>query len=242
MSEIIDFEMTLGDFVAQHPRTRKVFDKFSLDYCCGGKQDIKTAAGDKKIDLDELRTALEASLKETKDEKEEKEKVWISESLTNIVDYILARYHAFMWKELSTIDQLMAKIVLVHARRHGEFLNSLSNIYSDLKDDLEKHLRDEETLLFPFIKQLDQAMENEIQPEEFSKFIKILRTLYKEHDDAGAALSDIRNLTSNYVLPDDVCLSFEALYEHLQAIEDNLHEHIHLENTILFPRVEKLVD
>lgn len=240
MQEKINFDTTLGDFVAQYPKTRKVFEKFGLDYCCGGKQDIKTAAKEKDIQLNELILALETAINEAKEK--DVEKIWINEPLNDIVHHIVSTHHAFMYKELPYVDQLLDKIVIVHGPKHGDFLNCLNSTYKILKESLEHHLSDEETLLFPYIKELEEERNKGVANKYTENFQKIIDILYTEHDEAGAALSSIRELTSNYVLPDDACASFEALYEHLQAIEDDLHEHVHLENTVLFPRITALMN
>lgn len=237
MPKDINFNTSLGDFVALYPRTRKVFEEFGLDYCCGGKEDIKRAAKKQKIDINELISLLEKTI--NKASEQTVEKIWINESLTDIINHIQSKHHRFMWKELPHVDELLDKIVRVHGEKHGDFLNDLNNIYKNLKKNLEKHLEDEENLLFPYVKELEISIKK--SDNDKKNFKDILKILYEEHDEAGEALSRIRSLTSNYILPEDACASFEALYENLQAMEDDLHEHVHLENTVLFPRIEKLI-
>lgn len=239
MSENINFDTTLGNFVAMYPKTRKVFERFGFDYCCGGNVGIKEAANNKGVDISELMTALETAINETREEDEVK--IWINEPLTDIVDHIMTKHHTFMWKELPITDALLDRVVRAHSAKHGEFLVSLQKIYKELKADLEHHLKDEEDILFPFIKKFEATINEGSSYKDSARFKEIVDTLCKEHDDAGAALSQMRSLTSNYVLPSDVCASFESLYENLQAIEDDLHEHVHLENTVLFPRVKELI-
>lgn len=238
MNEKINIDTSLGEFVASYPKTRKVFEKFGLDYCCGGKQNIISAAIEKNVSLDDLSLALETAVNELK--VNDDGKIWMNESLSNIVDHIVLKHHSFLRNELQYTDKLLEKVVIAHGPKHGTFLNSLKDTYNVFRNNLEQHLNDEETLLFPYIKQLETSVKKEGPYKDLTDFVEILNVLYKEHDEAGAALSKIRNMTSNYVLPDDACLSFESLYEHLEAIEDDLHEHIHLENTVLFPKVEKL--
>lgn len=237
MQEKINIDTTLGNFVAKYPIGRKVFDRFGLDYCCGGKQDIKAAAEEKNIEINELISNLETAIEAT-DEKNI-EKTWLNEPLSNLVEHIMLKHHAFLRKELPYVDKLLEKVVMVHGPNHRSFLYMLSDTFQELKKDLEKHLDDEETLLFPNVKEIENtAKKSEEQKETFNKIVELL---YVDHDDAGEALRHIRNLTENYTLPADACASFEALYQALQDIEDNLHAHIHLENTILFPGLEKLL-
>lgn len=240
MKKQIDINTTLGDFVAYYPKSRKVFEKLGFDYCCGGKQDIKSAAKDKKVKLKKLMSALEIAINETLEKIEEK--IWINEPLNDVIDHILSTHHAFTHKELPYISKLMDKVTFAHAEKHGDFLNWLNSIYQNFKDNLEEHLNIEENTLFPYIKELEASKTSKKPNIETDKFKKIIDLLSAEHDVAGEALSEMRELTSDYVLPLDACKSFEELYEHLQAIEDDLHKHIHLENTVLFPRLVVLIN
>lgn len=232
----INIDTSLGDFVAKFPRTRKVFDKFGLDYCCGGKRKITEAAAQNKIDVNELTLKLQDAINES-DEKTI-EKTWINEPLEKVVDHIMSKHHSYLKKELPYVGQLLEKVVMVHGPKHRDFLYALNDTFSELKAELENHLEDEETLLFPHIREMESSEKNEERKEKFNR---IVEKLYSEHDGAGEALSRMRSLTENYSLPTGACASFEALYENLQAIEDNLHEHVHLENSVLFPKLESLL-
>lgn len=240
MKEKINIDTTLGDFVAYYPKTRKVFEKLGFDYCCGGKQDLKKAAKDKKVQLKELIIALEAAINETPEKNEEK--IWINEPLNDVINHILSTHHAYMHKELPYISKLMDKVTIAHSERHGDFLNWLNSLYQTFKDNLEEHLSIEENLLFPYIKEQEASTNKKKASIETKKFKKIINLLSAEHDVTGDTLYEIRELTSDYKLPLDACKSFEELYEHLQAIEEDLHKHIHLENTILFPRIIVLIN
>lgn len=233
MPEKIDIDTTLGNFVACYPRTRKVFDQFRMDYCCGGKRPIKEAATENNINISELTQKLEEAINES-DEKTI-EKIWKNEPLDKVVDHIMSKHHSYLQRELPHVEQLLEKVVMVHGPKYREFLYTLNDTFKELKADLEKHLEDEETLLFPNIKEIESVQKNEERKEKFNR---IVEKLYTEHDTAGDALSRMRSITENYTLPKDACASFESLYENLQAVEDNLHEHVHLENTVLFPKLE----
>lgn len=240
MKQKINIDTTLGDFVASYPKSRKVFEKLGFDYCCGGKQDIKSAARDKKVNLKELISALEKSINETPEKIEEK--IWINEPLSDVIDHILSTHHAFMHTELPYISKLMDKVTIAHSEKHGDFLNWLNSYYQNFRDNLEEHLSLEENTLFPYIKELESSKKSKKPKIETEKFKKIIDLLSSEHDVTGDALSEMRELTTDYALPLDACKSFEELYEHLQAVEEDLHKHVHLENTILFPRVVVLIN
>lgn len=240
MQEKIDLNSKLGDIVAKHPETRKVFEEFDLDYCCSGNDSIKNAIEGTQIDANILIKKLEEAINEPPEKEEEK--IWINEPLKDIVNHILSTHHAFLRKELPYTYKLLDKVVMVHGPKHGHFLNRLNDIYTNLQESLEQHLNEEENTLFPYIKELEDTTKQEKTDKDFEKFQKIIEILYSEHEEAGEALREIRNLTSNYTLPSDACESFKALYENLQDIESDLHTHVHLENSVLFPRVKKLLE
>lgn len=239
MQEKININTTLGDFVACYPKSRKVFEKLGFDYCCGGKQNIKSAAKDKKVKLKDLMSELKDAINKIPEKNEEK--IWINEPLNAVIEHILSTHHSFMHKELPYISKLMDKVTVAHAEKHGDFLNWLNSIYQNFKDNLEEHLNMEETVLFPYIKELEASTKSKKPKIETEKFKKIIDLLSAEHETTGDALVEMRELTSDYSLPLDACESFKELYERMQAVEDDLHKHIHLENTILFPRVVVLI-
>lgn len=240
MKQKINVDTTLGDFVASYPKSRKVFERLGFDYCCGGKQDIKSAAKDKKVNLKDLISELEDAINKTSERREEK--IWINESLSDVIDHILSTHHAFMHTELPYISKLMDKVTAAHSEKHCEFLNWLNSYYQNFRDNLEEHLSLEENTLFPYIKELEASAKSKKPKIKTEKFKKIIDLLSAEHETTGDALLEMRELTSDYFLPLDACKSFEELYEHLQAIEDDLHKHVHLENTILFPRIVVLIN
>lgn len=240
MNDDMNFDISLGDFVALYPKSRKVFDKFDLDYCCGGKDTIKNASAIKNIDFENLTNQLKSAMSESSDDVDEK--ILVDVSLTDVVNHILSNHHDFLWKELPYVEKLLDKVSVVHAEHHGEFLVPLNSVFKNLKESLEKHLRDEETTLFPFIKEVESLKNEENVYFDAKKIKEIIEKLEQEHDEAGDALSEMRKLTSNYTLPSDACASFSSLYEHLLAIEDNLHQHVHLENSVLFPRAIDLIN
>lgn len=240
MPEKININTTIGDFVAMYPQTRKIFDRFDLDYCCGGKKEIKAAAEEKEVNLNELVTELEQNISSV--EEKEQEKIWINSSLSEIIDHIVSKHHGFLKKALPDTYKLLERVVRVHGPKHGNFLNKLNDIYSQLKEKLEEHLNDEEKVLFPYIKELESGAKQKSISRDKESLNTVIEILCSEHDEAGNALREMRNITSNYILPHDACESFKALYDNLQEIEDDLHEHVHLENTVLFPKVQALLN
>jgi regulator of cell morphogenesis and NO signaling len=63
-----------------------------------------------------------------------------------------------------------------------------------------------------------------------------LDKLESEHANAGAALAQFKELTDTYTPPDWACNTFRALYDGLAQLEKNMHQHVHKENNVLFPK------
>jgi regulator of cell morphogenesis and NO signaling len=229
-------EQTVRELVVQHPQLRSQLEKLGIDYCCGGLRPLSAAvqaAGLKwRTVEDKLKQAWSSA------QKEEPATDWNAATLTVLADHILDKHHAFTKEELLRLDGLLQKVQRAHDEKHGELLNQLRQLFDGLAEELSAHLLKEEQILFPAIKGIDAFMSGTgPRPVVHCGTIENpIRQMMLEHDHAGNVLVDIRKLTGNYRLPADGCRTFAALYDGLQALEADLHEHIHLENNILFPK------
>ena len=233
---VIHQDMTVGELVVQYPQMRLHLEKMGIDYCCGGKLPLSAAAKQAGVEWPILRAALKDVL--TSEPKGRDNTDWNSVSLSVLVDHIVDTHHAFLKEQLPRLDQLGARVEKAHAAEHGEMLSHLRRVYGLLRNELEPHLMKEEQILFPTIKGIDAFMTG-TGPRPVvhcGSVANPIAQMEHEHDTAGSALVDLRQVTANYQLPPDACQSFAALYDGLQALEADLHEHIHLENNILFPK------
>lgn len=228
-------EQTVGDLVVQFPQLRQTLEKLGIDYCCGGKKPLAEAAEGAGLQWEVVEATLTEALTaqpqaDTRD--------WNAAPLSELADHILDTHHAFMWEQLPRLDGLLAKVEKAHGEHHGEMLAQLRRRYSALRSELEAHLTKEEQILFPLIKQTEACVNGDgARPvSHCGSVANPIRQMELEHDDAGNELAAMRKLTDNYELPPDACQTFAALYEGLAAMEGDLHEHIHLENNILFPK------
>lgn len=142
---------------------------------------------------------------------------------------------------MARLDPLFGKVVSVHGQNHPELLRA-NELFRSLSADLMTHLFKEEQILFPHIRNLDRAAVPKL-PAPFAPFETVnnpVRMMMKEHDVAGGFLRELRKVTNDYALPSDVCISFQTFYQALEGLEADLHQHIHLENNILFPRAIEL--
>ena len=236
MLSILNEKMRVGDVVTKYPNTRPVLEKLGIDYCCGGDRDLKSAATDKGVEINRLLESLSQTLEAGVSG--EGEKNWSAAPLTELVDYIERRHHLFMKEQLLRLQALFETVLKAHSERHGNMLSALRETFGSLRGEIEEHLMKEEQILFPSIRQIDAYVHGAGDKPVIhcGSVQNPIRQMEHEHDNAGAALKRMRALTSGYSLPDDACNTFGSLYDGLQAVENDLHTHIHLENNILFPR------
>ena len=152
-------------------------------------------------------------------------------------DHIEATHHALLRQELPRLKGLIDKVAAAHGDSHPE-LGELRQVFAALQAELEPHMFKEEQILFPAIRQLEQAAQQPNFP--FGTVANPIRMMEHEHDTAGSALAKIRELTHHFQPPDDACNTYRVMLEALHALEQDMHQHIHKENNILFPRSQQL--
>ncbi len=224
---------TLADLAATSLNAVRILERHGLDYCCGGKQPFDQACAAKGLRAEEVLSEIERA-KVSGDAGRD----WQTAPLGELAHHILTTHHEYLKLELPALGKRMDKVHAVHGPKDPQTLNRMAEVYAGLREELEMHLHKEEVILFPFIEQYGRA-EAQGQPMPFVPFGSIanpIAVMEREHVSAGDALSELRNLTNNYELPPFACSTVQALYQGLQALEADLHVHIHLENNILFPR------
>jgi regulator of cell morphogenesis and NO signaling len=232
---VITQEKTVGEVVAQVPGAARVFEKYQIDYCCGGKHPVGSACRERGIALQTLAQELEhvATPKNERDVID-----WNTASLRDLIGHILLRHHAYLRSEFPRIGDLFAKVVSAHSERQP-VLFLVRDIFKVLRDELESHMMKEELILFPAIGKLEAASVAGVRAPMCSIEQPIAR-MEHEHEMAGRAIAEMRHLTGDYAIPQEACNAYRALFAALMKLETDLHRHIHLENNILFPRAAQL--
>lgn len=226
-------QQTIGEIVAQDFRTAGVFKRFGIDFCCGGKRPLQEACEEKGIDTAAVEQAL-AMLQQQSSALQTSYQDWSADFLA---DYIVNRHHAYVRKAIPEITAFAEKVARVHGKRHPETLEIFYN-WKALATELDSHLLKEENILFPYIKRLANNQENSTPP--FGTVENPIRMMESEHEDAGELMRNIRTLSSDFTPPEDACTTYRVLFSFLAEFETDLHEHIHLENNILFPKAVRL--
>ncbi len=227
---------TVREFAVEVPQAVRVFEKLGIDYCCGGGKSLADACASSKLSVDEVLRSLEQD-----DTLFAASSDWNQASLSDLADHIVAKHHGYVKQELPRLEQLLAKVAGKHGDNHPE-LRKVKSVFARLSDELTSHMMKEENILFPYVKELERAAKESgrLRPPMFGTVRNPIHMMEIEHDAAGDCLRQLRELSSDYSVPEDGCFSFRTLYQGLAEFEADLHTHIHLENNILFPRAIEL--
>ncbi len=225
---------TLGEIATKDLRKAQVFKKYGLDFCCGGKKTVKQACAEKGLDVTKVEQELQNADKTSSTARPLPFNDW---SLDFLADYIVNTHHSYVRNTIPDLSNFAAKVARVHGTRHPELLE-INNLTQLVCSELSSHMVKEEKVLFPAIKNLVAAKNNNTSPDAASTAVinGAINTMEEEHETVGNALEKIRQLSMNYALPSDACASYSFLYKTLEEFEDDLHTHVHLENNILFPK------
>ena len=229
---------TVGDIAAKDLRKAEVFKKYGIDFCCGGKKTLKQACAEANVDIALVEAELEQAQATEKKGFHFDFNRWEPDFLA---DYIYNEHHIYYYEEGPVIHDLAEKV----AARHGGHLPELNIIFSlfrQLEEELNEHFMKEEQVLFPFIKALAKAKKTGDFSELYSlpSISQPVEVMENDHEAAGEILTSIRKAANDYKIPEGACQSFQLLYKKLQDFEADLHQHVHLENNILFPKALKL--
>jgi regulator of cell morphogenesis and NO signaling len=234
---ITQFGETVGEIAAKSLHKAEVLKKYGIDFCCGGKRTLKQVCEEQDINIHAIETDLNKPINESIQSVNDFNG-WNADFLA---DYIYNQHHLYYYRQAPVIKELMIKVA-GHHEAHYSYLAGLSLLFSTLQNELDTHFAHEEKTVFPLIKALvlaEQTTNTEAIKETFS--VKdAISLMESDHEAAGGILEAMNQLTSEYVPPDDACNNFILLYKKLQALEADLHQHIHLENNILFPKALRL--
>jgi len=217
----------IGEIVTNDFRAAEIFKNAGIDFCCGGNQSLEQACNEKNIDAAELEAEL-AKLENTTVNALHNFNEW---SLDFLSDYIVNTHHKTVRKLLPQLLAYTQKIEQVHGAHHPELVE-IAGLFSQINDELLQHLRNEEEVLFPAIKELLRTNSAEAKATVISEITRMTG----EHEFAGGAMDKINVLSDNYSVPADGCNTYKVAYKLLEQFEDDLHIHVHLENNILYPK------
>jgi len=230
---MINSQTTVREVALQLPESTRLFERLKIDYCCGGNQPLAQACASAGVDIENVMEMLTEATQSTAPD----EDGFQNASLPELISHILDTHHVFTKSEMERLQLLADKVLAAHGGNHPELVH-LNELFTRLCADLKPHMFKEEQILFPYIVALTEAA-GQKRAAPFAPFGTVknpIRMMMMEHDTAGEILRELRALTGDYKAPADACISYKTLYQALENFEKDLHQHIHLENNILFPK------
>lgn len=235
MNTVINVNQTVGEIVAMLPKASEIFKQYKIDFCCGGDRKLSSAVKEQNLDEGEvLRKLNETFLENSKAGTGGKS--FTEMSLRELTQYIEDTHHVYVRKVLPELGELTVKIMKVHGQKHA-VLFRVHKLFSTLRAELEQHLIMEEEVVFPLIAEYDKTS----SAQSFEKAKQVIRQTEDEHEAAGNILKELRKITEDYSVPEDGCSTYYLTFKTLEELEADLFQHIHLENNILFKKMEGLM-
>lgn len=230
----VDTTQTVAEIARLHSAATTVFDALGIDSCSMGDTALAEVCKKKNISLNLVLSDLSSTLITRPTETDGH---WMTCSLAELSAYIVAQHHKYAKRELPRLTALAVKVQSRQGQAHPE-LSKISELIDALSCDMTIHMLKEEQVLFPRLKVIEECAQARIAPPPafFGALINPIRHMMSDHDDTSELLKAIRALANNYNPPEGACGSYQALYGGLEAMEQDTHQHIHLENDILFPR------
>lgn len=228
----LSLDTPVADLVTDRPARARIFERLGIDYCCGGDQSLAEAAQKNDLDPETVVQMLDAATDasapvDTTD--------WREAPLGDLIDHIVDTHHDYLRRELPRLEDLLMQVTQAHGA-DVSWLDPTLEVFQTLKLDLETHMVSEEERVFPSIRALEAngpAETAELDEDGVEKMIR-------EHDDSGAALDRLRDLTNDFTPPENACPKFRAAMDGLHELETDMHQHVHKENNVLFPRARSL--
>ena len=223
---------TVRDIALKQPSAIRVFEQYGIDYCCGGRKPLAVACAEQDVEVGSVLAALSAAEQSALAAQD-----WSKESLESLTEHIISTHHAYVKKELPRLNTLAEKVIERHGSKHPE-LPAIQAALATLDQELTQHLAKEEMILFPYISKLERALAGGSEKPHgcFGTVANPIAMMTQEHEAAGTLLAEIQQLSNHFTPPPDACPTYQAFFDGLKEFEQDLHQHIHLENNILFPR------
>ena len=224
---------TLGEIVSRDFRASMILDRYGLDYCCGGTRSLADGCAQRGVDLKRVMSELESLDPAERDVPDD--------DPAALVDHIVARHHTYIRTTAPLIQRHLAKVVEKHGLNHPE-VGVIAAQFDTVADQLRLHMLKEEQVLFPYIKALANAVKHgtPAPPDMFGTVQNPIRMMEVEHQAAGEGMADIRELSHEYHAPSEACSTYRLVFQELAAFEQDLHQHVYLENHVLFPNAVEL--
>ena len=230
-------ETQVKEIAVASPGATRILEQAGVDYCCGGDKSLHDACAHAGVSTEEIM----ARLQENRAEVGPADADWVSAPLSELTEHIREKHHRYVRESIPRVRKLLERVKAKHGANHPE-IQDIERLFLQVGREMIAHMQKEEHVLFPYIEALERAANGTeaIEPPFFQTVRNPVHAMMQEHDAAGALVKQIRTASSAYTPPAGACMSYQALYRELHEFEADLHQHVHLENNILFPRAVEL--
>ena len=224
---------TVKEIAVSSPAAARVLEKAGVDYCCGGGKSLGDACVQAGVSTEDILARLSAGSEPARPEDAD----WVSATQAELTEHIREKHHGYVREAIPRVCTLLGKVKEKHGANHPE-IAAIEGLFLQMGQEMIAHMQKEEIILFPYIERLELWRRGGANLERpfFQTVKNPIQMMMNEHDAAGDLARQIRNASSEYAAPADACPSYQRLYGELREFEADLHQHVHLENNILFPR------
>jgi regulator of cell morphogenesis and NO signaling len=225
------------DIALSNPGARQILESAGVDYCCGGAKSLHEACMHSDVPAEEILKRLS----ENSEQVSPGESTWVSAPLADLTRHICEKHHQYVREAIPRVRALLEKVKAKHGENHPEIAD-IQMLFIEVGREMIMHMQKEEQILFPYIDAVERSVREKktLEPPFFGTVRNPIQAMMSEHDSAGELVRQIRKASSVYTPPADGCTSYQALYQDLRQFEEDLHQHVHLENNILFPRAVEM--
>lgn len=224
---------TISQIVTDYHQTAPIFEKYGIDFCCKGKRPLEQACTERALNKEDILAELNNAI-----ETQSAAIDFNALSLTSLADYIVRTHHTYVKFNMPQIYNYVLRVATKHGERFP-YMKEVFQLFSEIQEEMNQHMLKEERVLFPRIKELETNGALDVPLEYYTGLINVME---EEHDRAGSLMQQIRELTNNYTAPESACTTFRLSLASLQDFEADLHQHVHLENYVLFPKAIALYE
>lgn len=234
----IEMIRPVGEIAVEFPQSILVFKEKGIDYCCGGQRTLQEACQSAGVMVSEVVKSLEGI---EPAQGPDLSVQW--NSLHDLIAHILKKHHVFTKSQLNLLVELSAKVFRVHGANHAE-LDAVDKLVRTMAEELGHHMAKEEQIAFPYLVSLEEVAQGKRSQDLLFSY-EVFKSqpqhcLTTEHEETGEQLRQLRKITGGFEPPAGACVSYRAFYRALKELEEDIHQHIHLENNVLFPMAERL--
>lgn len=231
-TSVFTAETKVKEIALSNPEVRRVLEDAHVDYCCGGAKSLHDACAGAGVSAEDILERLRENSKTVNPAAAN----WTSAPLSELTRHIRDTHHQYVRAAIPRIQELLNKVNAKHGPNHAE-IPAIRDLFAQVGREMIMHMQKEQ-ILFPYIDAVERAVHGNgnVEPPFFQTVRNPIQMMMKEHDSAGDLVRQIREASGEHTPPADACMSFKALYQELRQFEGDLHEHVHLENNILFPR------